>query len=1440
MGSSPGGDVKSELTSLLGARTAQPYQRIPERFICRGLNLTSPVDNLPEGKYPFLKNVRAYRDFLQPRPGLVEISIQGGGSGQAVTHSIRRLNDETVPDFERILGSGTRLIAAAGVREISFSGDPMAFVPLRPRQSPRPWMYVGDSAKMAKIRTDGLTHQIGLDPPDDPPVVQLEAPDYKDVDDFDYADNAALQAAWIEGGVAGNPTLEVRVNTTITVILYDFQTNVGWALVEPADVTNIQAGMRILVDSGGGAEELVTVQSLTPAATSTTIDRIIYDAGTTGMASIVLATPVLGIRRDSLLLLGGVEDVRVLSAVVGPSGTRSIRVSTTTTRSAGDAVVTKASFRAYFTNTQVPTETLDGSAMRSTFAFTDVGTVGTLTRTVAQDLSFIATGVPTLFPDTFHISMRFADISLVDEGRILLDISDGNFNKDVLIFPYRPDDLVPAIAGDSTFVTTRDTVVTRAVTGQLTNVDAMGNIANLSDLGFDIDLLAPGFTEAVARARERQGITADQPDSAIGGRSGLGVRNVLENPQRFLEIAIERGLVSETDLLAPGQAAVGTGDDSWQELVFKVSDMIRVGTDLTKGLKDVVALRVEVISTAEVSLTVDVDSWWLGGGKGPSTGLLGFPYTYRYRSRVSLTGAASNNSPVIRNGIDPKRQEVNIGLPGITSATFSGTEEVDRLDVSRFGGNLLGWHYIGTADNFRPRTITNATNASPIVCTITIPPDMPIVDGDFVYIRDVLGNLNANGFWEVANVTATTFELVGSAGSGAFVGGGLLNLNPAFKDILTDETVAQNPNLPNDNFRPFPTLGQPVTGTTLAVAGTTVEDDGTGFRLDWAPGTIIHIDGTPFSIYKVLSTSKLEIARNAGSQGAVSWDVFEPTQEGVPLPALWGPFEGFTFGCGDPDNPGVLYFTRQNAPDATTEAHKIEITSPSEPLMNGVMYNGRSYVWSTERMFALYPAFNEPSLFKWVEVPNGKGMFSRWFLAVGPKIWFGAKDGIYETTGGEPVSITDEDLYPLFPHEGQDGEDVNEIPTPDFTQDTRLRMAYYDKYLYFDYRLTDNSSRTLVFDTRWGGWFYDEYLIDGELRGVVTHYGDEGPGVHGVFVGSDTNMAQDELLLQLTGQADHDQVNIDCRIRTASRNEGDPRSRKRYGDVYVEADTDNIAMEAEVAADEHSRIIGVKTFDHDIRDDSIIDINDGKGELGRNLSLDLSWASMTLIKLFLWERSVLARPEDVALRGGDYTDAGAPGDKFVQGILIEADTQGVDRQMQVQFDNDQDGPLITVNHDGRIRRPYSFTTPFHAHQVRLLPKDAADWRLFSFDWIWEPAPELVRFYQTQPTSHGLVGFQHLRSAQIAIEATSEVLMTVNFDGVERSVTVNSTKGELLKRYVILPVMKAKVFSYRLESEEGFRLYVKDCEVKVKQWDSAEEYQTAKPFGGESFRVGALI
>lgn len=65
--------------------------------------------------------------------------------------------------------------------------------------------------------------------------------------------------------------------------------------------------------------------------------------------------------------------------------------------------------------------------------------------------------------------------------------------------------------------------------------------------------------------------------------------------------------------------------------------------------------------------------------------------------------------------------------------------------------------------------ITGATNATPIVITSN---GHGLSNTDMVAIAGVGGNTAANGIWAAANVAANTFELEGSAGSGAYTTGG--------------------------------------------------------------------------------------------------------------------------------------------------------------------------------------------------------------------------------------------------------------------------------------------------------------------------------------------------------------------------------------------------------------------------------------------------------------------------------------------------------------------------------------------------------------------------------------------------------------------------------------------------------------------------------------------
>lgn len=71
--------------------------------------------------------------------------------------------------------------------------------------------------------------------------------------------------------------------------------------------------------------------------------------------------------------------------------------------------------------------------------------------------------------------------------------------------------------------------------------------------------------------------------------------------------------------------------------------------------------------------------------------------------------------------------------------------------------------------------ITNATNASPIVITTTVP--HTLATGASVNVAGVLGNAAANGTWTITVLSTTSYSLNGSAGSGAYALAGTTSVN---------------------------------------------------------------------------------------------------------------------------------------------------------------------------------------------------------------------------------------------------------------------------------------------------------------------------------------------------------------------------------------------------------------------------------------------------------------------------------------------------------------------------------------------------------------------------------------------------------------------------------------------------------------------------------------
>ncbi len=1308
------------------------FTRQTRRFYCRGLDLNAPLDAIRDGYYPILENVRSYQDgTIQPRPGLTDVNAVI--IGQTPVHSVRRLNDPLNSTWARLVGSGTKLgygqnsfstVLYNGV-DLAFSGDPLAMVPYRPDQSPESWMYIADSAAMYKVNRSGTAHTVGLADPTTPPTTELSTLVFGTEANFQSTVGWTVDGTILTTAPATTHRVDISTVTT-TKVLYD-SGSIGWcSVVLPATALSVLGvGAILTVVTAGPVFTPIIVHEVYKASSSVKIASVLYDSGTSGLCTIQPDQPVDELLYNSVVLLNGTIYSRILSVVDGPNGTRSFRCNTSGTVSAGQSLAVVGSIRVHDNGAAMNPAGGEAIGQDAITTGCGPGTNGTgwLNNNVNIDLSkFTISGTGYLGgaindDDFLHLSLKISDLSLVTQGRIMFNCdaeATPTYTKNFFYRAFRPSDLLAASKGTQTSLDNRNVVIQHK--------------------GIDSQILTPAPT----------------PERQIGGP-----RNRDENANGSLRgpAVPTPPVVADLDPNNPGDSdgsgnQTGTGDNQWCELVFRRRDLIRVGNDASRSYANINGFRLELsINTGAV--TIEVNSLSLWGSYELDSSELAEPYYYRYRYRVSTTGASSNWSPGSLNTLSPKREATTV------TCTASSAPEVDKIDIERWGGTATEWLYIGTT----------------------------------------------------------------------------ANSSTAFIDTISDTAARDNAALSDDdvNFQPWPITDTPKAGTASTVAGTMVKDSGTSFNLAWAKGTGIKVNGIDTSIRRVLTTSLLEVDLSLGAFTSVPWEIAEPVLKAQPLPAFWGPWNNRAFACGSTRNPGTLYISNAGDFDSTQEFLKLEITAPSEPLVNGCVYNGRNYVFSTERMFEIQEI--GPNTFIYSEVPNGKGLWSRWGLAVGTRIFFLSKDGIYETFGGEPTSITDKTLYPLFPNEGSLGIAVNGFNPPNMVsgQETKFRLSYYDNYLYFDYVDTSAARRTMVYtaDLQEPGWFPDTYT-----PGITYHYGEEGQGVHNILCcGANTTTGR---LYSLAGTSDNGTA-IAGHIRTGALDADDRRADKLWGDFIVDADTNNVAVTATLGLNNYSSLATTTpaTLNTSSRSQTIFDISSGNGVEAKNTMLDLTWSTTSgTPKFFLHEPSFIPRPETTKLREAEWDDLDIKSDKFWQGVYIEADTGGVNRTIQVYKDDGTVADTLTVNHPFRCEKPYSFSSAFTSYMTKLLPVDANQWKFYGYRYIAQPEPPLVTRWESQQTSHGYTGYQHYREIWLTLTNTATVTLTITRleDGTTWS--YDFAPGTRLKTYKVVAPIKGKGFKYLLTSSAGFRIYKDDCGVMIKSWASNEQFRAVNPFGAE--------
>lgn len=905
------------------------------------------------------------------------------------------------------------------------------------------------------------------------------------------------------------------------------------------------------------------------------------------------------------------------------------------------------------------------------------------------------------------------------------------------------------------------------------NID---NLANLSELKFLIDVGDGTFTENFYWYTVRPsdvGAAVQNTLTQLGAAELVAQRATIDEEQAAA--AANQGTTSSSAQTVPGSS-------QWSEIMFPISALTRAGNDQTLSLNNAKAF--QLLINASGALNVKFNSATVTGGFSPDVGDTGLPYMYWVRPRDSQTGARGNPSPIMRYGVSPRRQSVRIPLP------TSYPAYMDTWDIFRQGGAINDVRYLGSA----PFSV------------------------------------------------ATTY----------------------FDDNYSDDAIAANDVMETNNFQPFPTVGPPIKAVSATVTGTalvatfnqpSVEPANAGTLSQLAkllPGNLINVGQQVFTLWTrptlVIQGSNtqtwlMQLVENAGVIAAPFCAIREPAIASQSNQYVWGPDpNGVLFAVGDPLRAGGVSRTNPQNPDSAGEGNFDELCAPSEPLQNGCLLGGTSVVASSKRWWAGYPQQNPAVPYRWVEIQVGKELAAPFGICTdGKRVYFWAKDGICSHSLGAAQSLTDEDLYNIFPHEGKTiGQSVSyggqTVFPPDYSRKDNFRLAIVNGFLYADYQDATGTYRTLTYDTRRNAWCVDLVIVVAGPFATVDI-----PTIHAGTIGvmTDSGVVKQQLFIgDRAGQIDIEQPGANESIFAvlATREEmlGDIRADKQFGDASLDCLP---AAAIGIVATPYSlnaSVVGPTTVPTSaVRQLGVINL---QGEqLKRSLGLLLQWIDQAgSSTLFAWQPSYIPKPEDTTNRFGDWDKAGEEGAKFFQGFLLEADTFGQDKQLAFRNgDTNTVEETFTVNFAGQQQKAFSFTNPFIAHLVRDEP-DTVPWKKFGLKYTCEPTPEFVTDWITQPTSHGMPGYQHVKQMLLPYFATAAVTFKVIIDGVTYTYTLPATNAY---KKVIIPFgpVKGLVFQYGGNSSAPFAVWVDDIEIWVKAWGSSGSYENVRLIGG---RMGA--
>lgn len=740
--------------------------------------------------------------------------------------------------------------------------------------------------------------------------------------------------------------------------------------------------------------------------------------------------------------------------------------------------------------------------------------------------------------------------------------------------------------------------------------------------------------------------------AALQRRALIAARVSRYSNARYGDIELPYGLDDFSELYETTLTETALGSDIWTEIAVPFSSFTRVGSDSSKSRKDIKAIRISI--NAKAATDISIDSIWVGGASGldSTKGVEEVLFPYNYVWRFRDPTTKS-----VSNWSPPLREGIKIRRQAVTLKFSANTNpNTWKIDIARIGGTL----------------------------------------NDFRILASILNN------------------------------------GSSFTDDISDDLIADNERAARnssefsigdfDYFKPFAVLDTPKSGT-CNVVGTELEIlTGDHLDLSYPRGTKILVSGQLTQFYSnPYSPTRVSLEKNLDTLANVAWEIREPLLTGKPLPILAGPFgEGFEglvlFGAGDKNAPGTVYWLDPNSPDTMSDINKLEITSPTEPIMNIVMYDNNAIVYTNKRSFTMRATISNGILtFAAPENANSKGIFSRNGICVARTfIYQLCDDGVYRSEGiGNPQSITDGDLHSLFPHNGKEPGLLTALGAiiypPDFTKPEEMRLYSTEDHVFWRFIDKNNKQACLVYDTRLEGWIsWDRYLDD--KVGVV--YKDEEEGALDIFVGQAGAVGR---FRDVSSPED----TLESIFTTFSMDVNNPRLLKQFYEVGIDAE--NIGgAKLSIGFNSNSIIIPDDTILSIIgfRDIDFTNIINGLGQSARNIATSLKWTLASGTRVYRELISYTPLADLITDRFSDFEPDDIR-DRFWQGVMIEADTLGQDKIIKYYDSIGIERASIRINHNGRMTRLYTFDVPFFSHRIRRGSMDGISWIPYREDYKFD-------------------------------------------------------------------------------------------------------------------------